>query len=428
MLRKIQLNNVGPAPELEVEFGPRLNLLAGDNGVGKTFLLDVAWWALTQTWTGDPAWPDPASSKSRRPAIHYRFLNRSGGEGAIHARYDFKEQAWVSRGQRRLKPTLVLYARLDGSFSVWDPARNEAGESTNGAGMAARERLPAYHFTADQLWNGLRDDSRVFCNGLIHDWVSWQLKKAEPFAQLEEVLKALSPSQEEELRPGSPMRVRLDDVRDHPTLELSYGTLPLIFASAGIKRIVGLAYLLVWAWQEHVLASKLLRQVEVDRVVFLLDEIEMHLHPQWQRLLLPALVGVMSHLRSRARVQVLGTTHAPLVLASVEPIFEEDEDRLIHLRLAHHEVRIEDLAWAKQGDAVGWLVSDVFGLRQARSKEAEDAIEAAEAWMRRDFGALPDDLKTPEAIQKELERLLPGHDPFWPRWIVTTERVGSKLQ
>jgi len=427
MIRSLRLEHVGPAPELEVEFGPRLNLLAGDNGVGKTFLLDVAWWAITQTWVGDPAWPDPVSSKSARPAIHYRFLNRSGGEGAIHARYEFKDQAWVTKGQRRPKPALVLYARIDGSFSVWDPARNEIGEVANGSGIAARERLPAYHFTAEQLWNGLRDESRVFCNGLIHDWVSWQLKKAEPFAQLEGVLKALSPSPEEELRPGSPMRVRVDDVRDHPTLTMSYGTLPLIFASAGIKRIVGLAYLLVWAWQEHVLASKLLRGVEADQVVFLLDEIEMHLHPQWQRLLLPALVGVMAHLQSQARVQVLGTTHAPLVLASVEPIFEEDKDRLIHLRLAGREIRIEDL-WAKQGDAVGWLVSDVFGLRQARSKQAEDAIEAAEAWMRGDLQALPEELSTPDAIQRELERLLPGHDPFWPRWIVTRERTGSRLQ
>src|SRR6185295_20013130 len=129
MIRSLHLENVGPAPELEVEFGPRLNLLTGDNGVGKTFLLDVAWWALTQTWAGDPAWPDPASGKSVQPAIHYRFLNRPGGVGAVHARYEFKDQTWVSKGQRRLKPTLVLYARIDGSLAGWDPARNEFGEA-----------------------------------------------------------------------------------------------------------------------------------------------------------------------------------------------------------------------------------------------------------------------------------------------------------
>ncbi len=32
------------------ELGERLNVLTGDNGLGKSFVLDVAWWALTGTW------------------------------------------------------------------------------------------------------------------------------------------------------------------------------------------------------------------------------------------------------------------------------------------------------------------------------------------------------------------------------------------
>ncbi|HEY2740306.1 MAG TPA: ATP-binding protein, partial [Thermoanaerobaculia bacterium] len=44
MLKRIHLQGVGPAPEMDVELAPRLNLLTGDNGVGKTFLLDIAWW------------------------------------------------------------------------------------------------------------------------------------------------------------------------------------------------------------------------------------------------------------------------------------------------------------------------------------------------------------------------------------------------
>lgn len=425
MLRRIQLRNVGPASELTVDLGPRLNLLTGDNGVGKTFLLDIAWWALTRTWAGVPALPDPEASADSVPEIRYRVLNRSGGEGSFQARYQFADQAWATKGQSRPRPGLVIYARVDGGFSVWDPARNGAGDSSNGSRSAARDRVDAYHFTPDQLWNGLRDEHRILCNGLIQDWVSWQLQKAEPFAHLTRVLRTLSPSPEEELRPGKPTRVSVDDVRDHPTLRMPYGTVPLVLASAGMRRIVGLAYLLVWAWQEHVRASKLLRRVEADQVVFLLDEVESHLHPRWQRLLLPALLSVMSQLQSRASVQILGTTHAPLTLASVEPVFDEDQDRLIHLYLAGHEVRIEEVPWTKQGDAVNWLVSEVFGLRQARSKEAEDAIEAAEAWMRKDFAALPKSLKTPEAIHRKLTRLLPGHDPFWPRWVVAVERVAA---
>jgi len=210
---------------------------------------------------------------------------------------------------------------------------------------------------------------------------------------------------------------------------MPYGTIPLILASAGIKRVIGLAYLLVWAWQEHQHAARVLRVPVARRVIFLVDEIEAHLHPRWQRLIVPALLAVMDCLADDVEVQLVTTTHAPLVLASVEPVFDETRDKLVHLCLDGKEVRVEDIEWAKQGDAVNWLVSDAFGLRQARSKEAERAIEAAEAWMREDFSSLPADLATREAIHEELQRVLAGHDEFWPRWIVSAEpthKVGSR--
>ncbi len=47
MLEYLKLENVGPAPRMEVEFAPRVNLITGDNGLGKSFLLDTAWRALT---------------------------------------------------------------------------------------------------------------------------------------------------------------------------------------------------------------------------------------------------------------------------------------------------------------------------------------------------------------------------------------------
>ena len=50
MIESLRLRNVGPAPEMEMTFAPRLNLITGDNGLGKSFLLDVIWWALTRKW------------------------------------------------------------------------------------------------------------------------------------------------------------------------------------------------------------------------------------------------------------------------------------------------------------------------------------------------------------------------------------------
>ena len=67
-------------------------------------------------------------------------------------------------------------------------------------------------------------------------------------------------------------------------------------------------------------------------------------------------------------------------------------------------------------------VSETFGLEQARSVEAERAIEAAEAFMRGDK-PLPEGLDSQKAIHAQLKKLLPAGDEFWPRWLVKTNAI-----
>jgi len=67
-------------------------------------------------------------------------------------------------------------------------------------------------------------------------------------------------------------------------------------------------------------------------------------------------------------------------------------------------------------------VSETFGLEQARSVEAERAIEAAEALMRGEK-PLPAGLDSQSAIHAQLRRLLSAGDEFWPRWLVQTQAI-----
>ena len=50
MLEHLKLQNVGPADDMELGYRPSVNLLIGDNGLGKTFLMNAAWWVLTGHW------------------------------------------------------------------------------------------------------------------------------------------------------------------------------------------------------------------------------------------------------------------------------------------------------------------------------------------------------------------------------------------
>lgn len=409
MLKELHLRSVGPAPEFDIKFANRLNIFTGDNGLGKSFLLDVAWWTLTGNWSDHPAFPQ--TNSKRTPEISYTLMN-SGELESAKSIFDFSRQTWKTNYKRRQSRSyLSVYARAEGGFSVWDPTRPRS--------LARSD----YNFTPDTLWNGLKASrGNVLCNGLIQDWVNWQQQADRTtFNLLFQVIRQLF-HPDEEIEPGEPTRIFLNDVRDIPTIQLPYERLPITHASSGIKRILGLAYVLVWTWYEHLRAAELRQEEPLSQLILLMDEVESHLHPQWQRSILPATLEVVKGLQSQMHVQAIVTTHSPLVLASVEPNFDESEDKLFLLDLEGREVQLTEFPWSKQGETTNWLTSPIFGLKRPRSREAEIAIDAAYAFMRGDrMGTFPEHLRTQEAIHQELLRVLPDHDKFWHRWIVTAE-------
>jgi len=430
MLEYLQLNHVGPADRLELRFAPRLNLLTGDNGLGKSFLLDVAWWALTRKWPADLN-PNLATGLRARPthgkigdaSIEFRFSGRTV-PFEYRSEYDRADQAWTGKPGRPAIPGLVLYALVDGGFALWDQARNYWRRKGD---LDVQERPPAYVFSAREVWDGLESEQGALCNGLIRDWASWQKENGETFAELQRVLRRLSPADEEILGAGELTRVSLDDVRDMPTVRMPYGQdVPIVHASAGIRRIVALAYLLVWSWQEHVRASRLLQQETAEQVIFIVDEIEAHLHPRWQRSILRSLMGTVEALTGETgpAVQIVAATHSPLVLASVEALFDPGRDAWFDIDLVvehgRSRVSVERKPWERHGEVGSWLTSEAFDLGSARSLEAEKVLEEA-AMALSDEGF---DTRRAVELDRKLRTLLGDTDPFWLRWRFVGEKRG----
>lgn len=414
-LVRLWARGVGPFQSLDVELAPRLNVLSGDNGLGKTFVLDLAWFELTGSWATVPLLP--RLEESGKPLLGCTFHSP---DRAVDQKNDYSFEGHHWNQDDGFEPPLTIYARADGSVSVWDDYRIAETSWRTPADTEATSRH--FSFSPSALWDGLTSlQGKPLSNGLIHDWNTWRYQRPELFELFSRVLAKLSPGEPEALRVGPSRRLSLDDVRDIPTLQLPYGEVPITHASAAMRRILGLAYILVWTWHEHLEASRLRKIAPKQDLILLIDEVEAHLHPQWQRVILPALFQVIPELQRSLRVQVVVSTHAPLVLASIEPIFREGEDRLLHFKLNGSQIEVETLPWSKQGDAVNWLVSETFGLEQARSREAERAIEAAERFMRGEPNA--PELSTHEQIHEALVNALPAHDAFWPRWLVETGAV-----
>ena len=424
MLRELKLSGVGPAPKMEIKLRPRINFLTGDNGLGKTFLLEIAWWVLTRTWARMPILPPSPKGNGKpktQPVPTIDFCYQTAGKKVVERQsiYSREKQLWPVNQGRPPIPGLVIFAQVDGSFSVWDPARNYWRDS----GADDVQRPPAFLFTPDIVWEGTLPGHEWSCNGLIRDWATWQRENGDAFLQLTRVLKELSPSPTEPLQPGQLTRISIDDLRDHPTLALPYQQdVPLVASSAGMRRIVALAYLLVWTWQEHLRACEFREQEPAKQIIFLIDELEAHLHPQWQRRIVKALLAVMEVLSGshNSAVQLIATTHSPLVLASLEPYFNTKTDAIWELDLVENSVELTEFPWRRVGQVDHWLTSTVFDLAEPRSVEAEEAMVKALELLRR---VPAPTLQEFVSVDEELRKVLGETDRFWVRWSFHLEKM-----
>lgn len=411
-LRSLALEFVGPTTKLNIEFGRRLTIVTGDNGLGKSFLLEAAWWAATGNWPDQPAMPlmdeGYVPFNDVVPNISYEIEDNAGRLSKRHSNFDWKSYSWIEDTDRLTLSALAVFANANGSFVVSDPIR---------AKFAKPPSARLDQFSQEELWYG-----SSATEGLVRDWVKWERSGSAEFKRFSAILAHLSPDDLGTLRPGPIIRIP-GDPREIPTIRHRYGDTPIIFASAGVQRIIGLAYLLVWAWGEHKLAAKQAGSNHFDKIIIIVDEFEAHLHPKWQRTALPAILDIDHPLEGGVAIQLIAATHSPMILASAETVFDETHDRIYHLSLVESEIDLSPMKFVKYGDASAWLTSPIFGLRYARSRDAEAAIERAK------------ELQTSEspspvevaAVSDQLKQSLAPDDKFWPRWLYFAETHGVTL-
>ena len=409
---------------MELNFGSRLNLLTGDNGLGKSFLLDVVWWAFARKW---PAEVNPRlnSGKMALPSsdvdakIAFSISTENINDENYESSFLRREQRWIGNDEHPINQSLILYAISDGSFAILDPYRNFRDTSNR---VGERQQIPAFVLSQNEVWDGLQDENSIWlCNGLIRDWAGWQKERSTLFKNLRQVLEVLSPSRDEKIEPGKLTRIGLNDVRDIPTIRMPYQKdVAVVHASSGMRRIMALAYLLVWSWHEHKLAAKQIGESPATQLVFLIDEIESHLHPSWQRCIVPALLSVMKCIDKNVNIQLISSTHSPLIMASIEPLFDIKKDAWFDLDFINNNVNLKQQQFEKHGDVERWLMSDAFDLKSCRPLEYEHLVDEASK-------LLNEEQPNKEKILKMYEKLINALNPkddFLFCWRAICEKKG----
>jgi hypothetical protein len=121
---------------------------------------------------------------------------------------------------------------------------------------------------------------------------------------------------------------------------------------------------------------------------------------------------VMNVLTGTAEVQLMAVTHSPLVMASVEPLFDPERDAWFDLDLENKQVVLRKRDFEKHGDAATWLISEAFDLKSGRSLVYEKLLDEAAALLNNSSPAK-------EKIKDMHEKLLSAlgaKDEFLFRW------------
>lgn len=119
------------------------------------------------------------------------------------------------------------------------------------------------------------------------------------------------------------------------------------------------------------------RPLGEGEAIILIDEIDVHLHPKWQRIIVPALEDLFP------KCQFIATTHSPFVIQAT------DRNAIISID------REDKPSPSNNGNSIEDIVEHIQGVRiPQRSKRAEELSEAAQHY----FSLLKRNNDTPEDV------------------------------
>ena len=197
---------------------------------------------------------------------------------------------------------------------------------------------------------------------LLHRLRYWKLTNVPgAAAQLDSMKKAIAAmlpdvgsAQDIEIDPS---RAQSDPSRRRVHVRTPYGSVPLDQVSLGYRTVFAWTADIAWRLIEHYPgSSNPLR----EPAIVLVDEIDLHLHPRWQRKIRETLAAHFP------RVQFIATAHSPLMAQS-----SLDANVAVVRRSGGHAEIVNDPVLISAWRLDQLVTSDLFGLDSARSPAVE---------------------------------------------------------
>lgn len=374
-LHHLALQNFRGFESFQVDFNERLTVLVGENASGKTSVLEAASVALAGFVSQLPL------KRGRDLQLDdMRHVTHQVGGAAdlqpqspvrVHAhgtiadgRFSWVQSMALGAGRPRREKARALAEVVDGialRVRAGDPVDLPVfGYYGTRRGAPSRRGAEPKRGVATRFDGYAEALQPSASTALLSEWMYRQtlemLQEGTPLAQLGAVITAVVDCLGSQGINGFSFHVRKQ------RLELMRGkeVLPFDFFSDGYRNMVALvADLARRAFMLNPQHGE--RAARLSTGVVLIDEVELHLHPRWQRLVLGDLR------RTFPRMQFIVTTHSPQVVAGLAP----DAGRVLVLRAGATTPVVVPYFSGREANGI---LLDVFG-QPERSSEVQAELD-----------------------------------------------------
>jgi len=396
--RSLQLENVrcfGDSQTLELTdnkgYPAQWTLLLGDNGVGKTTLLQCLAWmrpipALTvKESEGHPDTIEPALNHEENEVLNSLLRTGSQVQLGLQATLSTNQELGLPKRNIRMVETAVQMIGQNSQLQSREliPARLPSGlqnlhtiEPPIFAYGAARRmgsaNLDKSEF-ADPLASLFSDTTELYdAEEILLDLDYLAAKRRgsrhkRRLQQVKELLASILPDvpHAESIQILGPKVPGLPDEPSGVRFKTPYGEVPLSGLSLGYQTTLAWTTDLVFRLYERYPDSP---NPLAEPAIVLVDEIDLHLHPHWQRRIIADLT------QHFPKTQFIATSHSPLVAQSAA------NANLVVLQRQGDQVVIENRPQIVEDWRVDQiLTSALFDIKSARSPRIERLIEERHA-------------------------------------------------
>ena len=329
LLKKLEMSNFKMFEHLELHFESGFNLLLGDNGVGKTTILDAASIAISGFLVG---MEDVPTRNILKPDVGYRIIRDSNGtpnksysslptEITSVLKYDGIDYNWVrakkdatARSRTTIEPKEILSVSqklvnntedklfplisYQGASRHWILARSDAYEKRR---KQLHDRRCGYLGCLNTTSNLL--SVYDWCKQM--EWGSFRTKQIpENYKMFGKMISKFMNIMNNDM---------VSEVIFHPYFEkliyMENGELKEIEdLSAGYQSILNL--IIDLAYRMAILNPDAGEEIPNAEGIVFIDEIDSNLHPKWQWRIVDALTETFPN------IQFIAATHSPIIVSS----------------------------------------------------------------------------------------------------------------